>query len=79
MGTEVTQALQGRFRTIDGKNVFLILRVTRLDVPEVCSNISRPKLRRHRSCVEDGLALAVISRCALVDQLGVGEGRIQKG
>ncbi len=75
MGTEVTQVLQGRFRS----NCFLILRVTRLDVPEVCSRISQPELRRHRSCIEDGLVLAVIGRCALVDRLVVGGGRIQTG
>ncbi len=81
MGTKVTQVLQGRFRTIDGPTVFLkwILGVTKLDVPEVCSSISQPELRRHRSCVEDGLVLAVIGRCALVDRLGVGGGRIQTG
>ncbi len=41
--------------------------MTRLDVPEVCSKIS------HRSCVEDGLVLAVIDRFALVDRLGWAE------
>ncbi len=79
MGTEVTQALQGRFRTIDGKNVFLILRVTRLDLPEVCSTISQSELRRHRSYVEDGLVLAVIGTYALVARLGAGGGRSQAG
>ncbi len=49
----------------------------RLDVPEVCSSISQPELRRHRSCVEDGLVLAVIGRCVLVVRLGVGGGRLQ--
>ncbi len=43
-----------------------MLRVTRLDVPEVCSNISQPELRRLHSCVDDGLVLAVIGRCVLV-------------
>ncbi len=33
----------------------------------------------HRYFVEDGLVLAVIGRCALVDRLGVGGGRIQTG
>ncbi len=31
------------------------------------------------SCVEDGLVLAVIGRCALVAWLGVGGGRSQTG
>ncbi len=73
MGTEITQVLQGRLRTIDGPTVFFlrkILRVTRLDVPEVCSSISQLELKRRRSCVEDGLVLAVIGRCALVARLG---------
>ncbi len=75
MGTEITRVLQERFRTIDGSTVFLrkILRVTRLDVPEVCSSNSQPELRRHCSCVEDGFVLAVIGRCALVDRLGWAE------
>ncbi len=47
--------------------------VTRLDVPEVCSSISQPELRRHRPCVEDGLVLAVIGRCALVNGSGCVE------
>ncbi len=42
----------------------------RLGVPAVCSSISRPDLKRHRSCVEDGLVLAVIGRCALVARFG---------
>ncbi len=81
MGTEVTQVLQVRFRTIDGPTFFwrYILRMIRLDVPEVCSSISQPELRRHRSCVEDVLVLAVIGRCALVVRLGVGGGRNQTG
>ncbi len=37
-------------------------------MPEGCSSISQPELRRHRSCVEDGLFLAVIGRCAIVDR-----------
>ncbi len=55
------------------------LRVTRLDVLEVCFRISQSERRRLRSCVEDGLVLTVIGRCALVDWLGVGGGRIQTG
>ncbi len=51
----------------------------RLDVPEVCSSISQPKLRTHPSCVEDGLAHQVIGMCALIVRLGVGGGRIQAG
>ncbi len=47
-------------------------------MPEVCSIISHPELRRHRSCVEGGLVLAVIGRCALIVWLGVGGGRIQR-
>ncbi len=57
----------------------MILRVTRLDVPGVWSSISRPKLRRHRSCVEDGLVLAIIGRCALLARLGVGGRKNQTG
>ncbi len=45
----------------------------RLVVLEVCSSISPPGQKRHRSFVEDGLVLALIGRCALVDRLGVGE------
>ncbi len=41
----------------------------------ICSSISRHEQKRHRSCVEDGLVLAVIGRCALVAPLGVGGGR----
>ncbi len=40
---------------------------------EVCSSISPPKQKRHRSFVQDGLVLAVIGRCALVDRLGWAE------
>ncbi len=40
---------------------------------EVCSRISLSGQRRHCSCVEDGLVLAVIGRCALVDRLGWSE------
>ncbi len=36
---------------------------------EVCSRISLSGQRRHHPCVEDGLVLAVIGRCALVDRL----------
>ncbi len=81
MGTEVTQVLQGRFRTNDGPTVLCRWkrRVPRLGVLEVCSSISPPGQKRHRSFVEDGLVLAVIGRCALVDWLGVGGGRIQTG
>ncbi len=82
MGAVVTQVLQGRFRTNDAPTFFylrLILRVTRLDVLEVCSIISQAERRRHRSCVEDGLVLAVIAKCVLVDRLGVGGGKIQMG
>ncbi len=42
----------------------------RLDVLEVCSRISLSERIRHRSCVEDGLVLAVVGRCAPVDRLG---------
>ncbi len=52
-------------------------RVTRLDVPEVFSRISQTEVRRHHSCVEDGLVLAVIGRCALLARFGVGGGRSQ--
>ncbi len=53
--------------------------VPRLGVLEVCSSISPPGQKRHRSFTEDGLVLAVIGRCALEDRLGVGGGRIQTG
>ncbi len=33
--------------------------MTRLDVPSVCSCISRPEPKRRRSCVEDGLVITV--------------------
>ncbi len=46
--------------------------MTRLEVPAIYSSISRREPKRHRSCVEDGLVLAVIGRCALVALLGVG-------
>ncbi len=46
---------------------------------EVCSSISPPGQKMHRSFVEDGLVLAVIGTRALVDWLGVGGGRIQTG
>ncbi len=59
--------------------LFFDIEGDRLDVPEVCSSISQLELRRHRSCIEDGLVLAVIGRCALVVGLGVGRGRIQTG
>ncbi len=81
MGTEVTQVLQGRFRTNDGPTVFLKMETEgdkkKLGALEVCSSISPHGQKRHRSFVEDGLVLAVIGRCALVDRLGVGGGRIQ--
>ncbi len=48
-------------------------------VLEVCSSISPHGQKRHRSFVEDGLVLAVVGRCALVDRLGMGGGRIQTG
>ncbi len=72
--------LQERFRTIDGSTVFLrkILRVTRLDVPAALSIISRPELRRHCSCVEDVLVLAVIGRRALVARLGWAEEEVRR-
>ncbi len=49
--------------------------MTRLEMPAICSSISRHEHRRYHSCVEDGLALAVTDRCALVARLGVGGGR----
>ncbi len=51
----------------------------KLGVLEVYSSISPHGQKRHRSFVENGLVLAEIGRCALVDQLGVGGGRIQPG
>ncbi len=61
--------LQERFWTIDI--------VTRLEVLAICSSISLYEPKRHRSCVEDGLVLAVVGRCALVARLGVGGRRSQ--
>ncbi len=79
MGTEVTQVLQGRFRTIDDPTVLrgYILGVTRLDVPAVCCSILRPQLKRHRTCVEDGLVLAVICSRALVARFGWAEKEVR--
>ncbi len=42
---------------------------------EACFRIILSGQRRHRAFVEDGLVLAVIGRCALVDRLRVGEFR----
>ncbi len=55
--------------------------VPRLVVQGVYSRIffSESGQRMHLSCVEDGLVLAVIGRCALLDRLQVGGGRIQTG
>ncbi len=53
--------------------------VPKLDVPEVFSRISLSGQRMQRFCVEDGLVHAAIDRCALVDLLEVGGGRIQTG
>ncbi len=47
--------------------------MTRLEVPEICFSISRPEPKRHRSCVADGLILAVIGRCALLRASGWAE------
>ncbi len=44
----------------------------------VCSSISLPGQRRHRSFVEDGLVLAVFGRCALVDRLGWAEEKVRR-
>ncbi len=52
--------------------------MTRLDVPAVCCSISRPELKRHRSCVEDVLVLAVIGRRALVARLGLAEEEVRR-
>ncbi len=68
-----------RFRAIDGTTIFLrqTLRVTSLEAPAICPNISRHAQKMHRSCVENGLILAVLCRCALLAQLEVGGGRNQ--
>ncbi len=52
--------------------------VTRLEVPAVCSSISRREWKRHRSCVEDGLVLALIGRCALVAGSGWAEEEVRR-
>ncbi len=49
----------------------------RLDVLEVCSSISPPGQKRHRSFVENSLVLGVSGRCAFLDRLKVGGERIQ--
>ncbi len=55
-----------------------ILGVTRLlDVFAVCSSISLSGQMRHRSCVADGMVLAVIGRCALVARLKVEVRRVK--
>ncbi len=58
--------------TIDGPTVFL-------KIETEGDSIALHELKRHRSCVEDGLVIAVIGRCALVARLGVGGGRSQTG
>ncbi len=76
MGKEVTQVLQGRFRTNDGPTVFL--KIETEDAKTRCAG----SLLQHfttRTEKADGLVFAVIGRCALVDRLGVGGGRIQTG
>ncbi len=47
-------------------------------MPEVCSKISQSELRRHRSCVEDGLVLAVIGKCALLVRIGWTQEEIKR-
>ncbi len=42
----------------------------RLDVPALCSSISRLELKGHHSLVEGGLFLAVTGMCALIARLG---------
>ncbi len=42
------------------------------------TQVSRPELRRHRYCVEDGFVLAVIGRCALVARLGWAEEEVRR-
>ncbi len=81
MGTEITQVLQGRFRTIDVPTVFLKID-TEGDKTRCAGSLFQnftTELRRHRSRVEDGLVFAVTSRCALVVRLEVGGGGIQTG
>ncbi len=46
------------------------MRVTIVEVPTICSSVSRHDPKRHRSFVEDGLVLAVIGRCALLVRIG---------
>ncbi len=46
-------------------------RMKRLDVPAICSTISRPRPKRYHSCVEEGLILAVIGR---VNRLSASRG-----
>ncbi len=67
MGTEIAQVLQGIFRAIDGPTVFL--KIDTEGDKARCSSISQLELRRHRSCVEDSLVLAVNGRCSLVARL----------
>ncbi len=74
MGTEIAQVLQESFRNIDCPTVCLKIDTEgdQTDAPAVCASISRPELKRHRSRGEDGLALAVFRRCALIARPGVG-------
>ncbi len=45
---------------------------------EVRSRISQSELRRHRSCVEDDLVLAVVGRYALVARLGWADEEVSR-
>ncbi len=56
-----------------------ILRVTKLEALTIGSSISLHARKMHRFCIEDGLVLAVICRCAHLAMLGVGGGRTQTG
>ncbi len=70
----VTQVLQGRFRPIDDPTAFLKTRCAKSLFQYFTTRTEKaPPLRRN------GFVLAIIGRCVLEAQLGVGGGRIQMG
>ncbi len=75
-GNRIYTGAAGKISTNRRSNWFLKIDT---EVPAICSSISRHEQKRHRSCDEDDLVLAVIGRCALVARLGVGGERNQTG
>ncbi len=74
MGTEVTQVLQGRFRTNDGPTVFL-----KMETEGAKTRCAGSLFQYLTTRTEKAPLLVVIGRCALVDRLRVGGGKIQTG